>query len=48
MCINIHNLLIAENNKGNTYFHDDNNCVSEIDADNELNCPANDIIDENK
>ena len=40
-CVISHNFLIASNDVGNSYFYNDNNCISEIDADDELNCPAN-------
>ena len=47
-CVILHNFLIAENDEGNNYFNEDDDCVSEIDADNELNCPANDATNEDE
>ena len=42
----LHNFLIAENDKRNAFFEEDDDCMSNIDANNELNCPVNDAIDE--
>ena len=47
-CVILHNFLIAENDEENTYFFEDDDCASEIDADNELNCPANDATNEDE
>ena len=42
----LHNFLIAENDEGNVFFEEDDDCVSGIDTDNKLNCPVNDATDE--
>ena len=47
-CVILHNFLMAENDEVNTYFYEDDDCVSEIDADNELNCPVNDATNEDE
>ena len=47
-CVILHNFLIAENDEGNTYFYEEDDCASDIDADNELNCPSNDASNKDK
>ena len=45
-CVILHNFLIAENDDGNNLFAEEDGYTSDIDADNELNCPVNDATDE--
>ena len=47
-CVILHNFLIAENDEGNTYFFEENDCASEIGANNELNCSVNDTTNEDE
>ena len=47
-CIILHNFLIAKNYKGNKYFDTENDCISNIDTNNELNCPVNDARNKNE
>jgi len=42
----LHNFLISENNESNYFFDEEDNCLSDIDANNGLNCPVNDESDE--
>ena len=44
----IYIFLIAENDEVSTFFCEEECCVSEIDTDNELNCPVHDARDEKK
>ena len=42
----LHNFLIVKNDEGDAFFKEDNDSASDINADNELNCPINDATDE--
>ena len=44
----IDNFVISKNDESNTYFYEEDNCMSNIDADNELNFLVNDATDENE
>ena len=48
VCVILHNFLIPENDESNTYFCEEDDCTSKIDAYNELNFPVNDATDENE
>ena len=46
VCIMLHNFLIAENDDGNNLFAEEDGHDSDVDAENESNCPVNDATDE--
>ena len=43
--VTLHNFLITENDEGNVFSKENNDCARKTDANNKLNCPVNDAAD---
>ena len=41
ICAVLNNFLLLENDEGTEVFYEDDGCTSDVDADDELNCPVN-------
>ena len=38
-CIALHNFMIKDNDEINAYFIEEDDCASDVDSNNELDCP---------